>query len=222
MVCNSTCLTYLYCISISRFVVPYNRGLLVKYQAHINIEWCNQGRLIKYMFKYVNKGPDRATVVVETADAVVTNATKQYVNINEVEEYVSCRYLSSAEACWRIFEFPIHHHKPVVIKLVFHLENEQQVYFREDETLTTVVDRIDPNATMFIQWFRVNREDPAARELTFVEFPEKYFWDNTGKIWQRRKKKMCVIGRMVYVHPTAGMYIYCNVKMIIFNHLCYL
>ncbi|WOG83732.1 hypothetical protein DCAR_0102910 [Daucus carota subsp. sativus] len=204
MGCNSTYLTYFYCISISRFVVPYNRGLLVKYQAHINIEWCNQGRLIKYMFKYVNKGPDRATVVVETADAVVTNATKQYVNINEVEEYVSCRYLSSAEACWRIFEFPIHHHKPVVIKLVFHLENEQQVYFREDETLTTVVDRIDPNATMFIQWFRVNREDPAARELTFVEFPEKYFWDNTGKIWQRRKKKMCVIGRMVYVHPTAG------------------
>ncbi|WOH08718.1 hypothetical protein DCAR_0728165 [Daucus carota subsp. sativus] len=188
----------------NRFVVPYNRGLLVKYQAHINIEWCNQGRLIKYMFKYVNKGPDRATVVVETANAVVTNDTKQIVNVNEVEEYVSCRYLSSAEACWRIFEFPIHHHKPVVIKLVFHLENEQQVYFREDETLTTVVDRIDPNATMFIQWFRVNREDPAARDLTFVEFPEKYFWDNTGKIWQRRKKKMCVIGRMVYVHPTAG------------------
>ena len=102
------------------------------------------------MFKYVNKGPDRATVVVETANAVVTNDTKQIVNVNEVEEYVSCRYLSSAEACWRIFEFPIHHHKPVVIKLVFHLENEQQVYFREDETLTTVVDRIDPNATMFI------------------------------------------------------------------------
>ncbi|KAK1378851.1 hypothetical protein POM88_025595 [Heracleum sosnowskyi] len=49
----------------NRFVVPYNRGLLVKYQAHINVEWCHQGKLIKYMFKYVLKGPDRATMVVE-------------------------------------------------------------------------------------------------------------------------------------------------------------
>ncbi|KAK1366929.1 hypothetical protein POM88_042490 [Heracleum sosnowskyi] len=37
------------------FIVPYNRGLIVKYQAHINIEWCNQGLLINYMFKYVAK-----------------------------------------------------------------------------------------------------------------------------------------------------------------------
>ncbi|KAK1379203.1 hypothetical protein POM88_025947 [Heracleum sosnowskyi] len=46
------------------FVVPYNRGLIVKYQAHMNIEWCNQGLLIKYMFKYITKGPDRATIAI--------------------------------------------------------------------------------------------------------------------------------------------------------------
>ncbi|CAN1786121.1 ATP-dependent DNA helicase PIF1 [Linum perenne] len=43
----------------NRFVVPYNRSLLVKYQAHMNIELCHKGRLIKYLFKYVTKGPDR-------------------------------------------------------------------------------------------------------------------------------------------------------------------
>ncbi|KAK1388121.1 hypothetical protein POM88_016299 [Heracleum sosnowskyi] len=188
----------------NRFVVPYNRGLIVKYQAHMNIEWCNQGLLIKYMFKYITKGSDRATIAIGKFKDANCGEGKGNIATNEVDDYIACRYLSSAEACWRIFKFPIHYRKPVVTKLVFHLENEQQTCFKDDESLPSVVDRINPEATMFIQLFQTNNRDPFARGLTFVEFPEKYLLDEAKKIWKRRKNKICVVGRLVYVHPTAG------------------
>jgi hypothetical protein len=42
----------------NRWIVPHNLLLLKKYDAHINTEWCNKSIFIKYLFKYVTKGPD--------------------------------------------------------------------------------------------------------------------------------------------------------------------
>lgn len=50
----------------NQWVVPYNRDLLVRYQCHINVEICNHGRCMKYLFKYCLKGHDRATVMVQS------------------------------------------------------------------------------------------------------------------------------------------------------------
>jgi hypothetical protein len=44
------------------WVVPYNKGLLYKYNCHINVEICNSVTAVKYLFKYIFKGPDRAAV----------------------------------------------------------------------------------------------------------------------------------------------------------------
>ena len=52
----------------NRFVVPHNLGLLKKYQAHINVEWCCRTSAIKYLFKYITKGVDRATALLEMND----------------------------------------------------------------------------------------------------------------------------------------------------------
>ena len=49
----------------NNFVVPHNIKLLKKYEAHINVEWCNRTSAVKYLFKYITKGVDRATAVIE-------------------------------------------------------------------------------------------------------------------------------------------------------------
>ena len=73
----------------NRYIVPYNPKLLKKYQAHINIEWCNQSTSIKYLFKYINKGYDRVTAVMLSD----SNNAAQNVNIqnDELKEYLDCR-----------------------------------------------------------------------------------------------------------------------------------
>ena len=67
----------------------------MKYNAHINVEWCNKTNAIKYLFKYINKGIDRIGAKI-TVD-------------NEVKDYVDCRYISACEAVWRILGYEIHY-----------------------------------------------------------------------------------------------------------------
>ncbi len=49
----------------NQWIVPYNLHLATKYHAHINVEICSSISAVKYLYKYVYKGPDRATAVIE-------------------------------------------------------------------------------------------------------------------------------------------------------------
>lgn len=49
----------------NRWIVPYNPFLSAKYNCHINVECAANVHSIKYIFKYIHKGGDHATMEVE-------------------------------------------------------------------------------------------------------------------------------------------------------------
>ena len=102
------------------WVVPYNTFLLKKYQAHINVEWCNKGIFIKYLFKYVTKGVDRGKVYIQRVKSgEPAPCDGQAKPVDEVKEYLDCRYTCDQDACWRIFGFDIHRNYPSVERFLF-------------------------------------------------------------------------------------------------------
>src|SRR5947199_10741117 len=105
----------------NRWVVPYCPFLSKRYKAHINVEICSSISAFKYLFKYVFKGGDRTTAVLEN-------------EVNEIQNYLDARYLSAPEAVWCIFSFKLHHRSPAIQQLQIHLLNQQTITFDNDTT----------------------------------------------------------------------------------------
>ncbi|XP_020985850.2 uncharacterized protein LOC110274852 [Arachis duranensis] len=181
------------------YVVPHNRFLLLRYGAHINVEWCNQSRSIKYLFKYVNKGNDRVT----TAFYKSVGEDVESDEIDEISMYYDCRYISPCEAVWRIFGYSIHYRDPSVVRLGFHLPDEQNVIFKDHDNLDEVAREASVKESMFLGWFEANKEYREARSLTFAELPTKFVWKAQERIWVPRKSH-AVIGRIFFVPPGSG------------------
>ncbi|KAK9053689.1 hypothetical protein SSX86_024763 [Deinandra increscens subsp. villosa] len=183
----------------TRFVVPYNKFLLKKYQAHINVEWCNQGNAIKYLFKYINKGPDRTTLKLQPYDS----NNQPLKSIDEIKLYYDCRYVSACEASWRIYAFDVHHRYPSVTRLPFHLPGQQNVIFGEEDDIDDVLEKASISSSMFDSWMKCNELYPHARNLTYVQFPSKFVWHAKDRCWKPRKQGVSV-GRIHSVSPALG------------------
>ncbi|XP_021995675.1 uncharacterized protein LOC110892839 [Helianthus annuus] len=151
----------------NRFVVPYNALLLRKYQCHVNVEWCNQSGSIKYLFKYINKGPDRVTASVFQTNSTKNN-TEQNVAVDEIKAYLDCRYISACEAAWRIFMYDIHYRYPAVEVLPFHCEDGQSIVYNDHDNLCDIVTDPTVKLTMFTEWMNCNKVDEFARTLRIL------------------------------------------------------
>ncbi len=105
----------------NRWVVPHNVCLLTKYDAPINVEVCNNICAVKYLFKYVYKGHDRATVEILRQSDKATEGN--VVDIDEIKKYLRLSLCSALEATWCIFKFDMHEWFPTVERLQYPLPN---------------------------------------------------------------------------------------------------
>ncbi|XP_026378595.1 uncharacterized protein LOC113273038 [Papaver somniferum] len=99
----------------NRMSVPYNPWLLHKYDCHINVEICSIVESIKYLYKYVYKGPDYVSFGVQPVDH------------DEITRYINARWVCAQEAIWNIFIFPLYKDYPSVVRLQIHLPNQQSL-----------------------------------------------------------------------------------------------
>ncbi|KAJ1693623.1 hypothetical protein LUZ63_010321 [Rhynchospora breviuscula] len=195
------------CLLDNRFVVPYNLRLLLRYEAHINVEGCHSTSMIKYLFKYICKGHDCAVVVVQpsshTAPPVPQQQQTAQTAVDEIKHYLDCRYLTPPEAVWRIFQSEIHHSNPSVERLPVHLPCQNNVIFRDDQDLNEIANSDAFSITKLMAWFELNKTDDLARELTYPDITKKFTWNQRGKFWKKRKQGRH-LARMLFVHPGTG------------------
>jgi hypothetical protein len=118
----------------NRWVVPYNPYLTQKYDAHINVEIATSVQSVKYLYKYVYKGHDRALWTVREQRSQGSNAQAEEAR-DEIREFQDGRYIGACEAVWRTFGFSNGEIWPPVQRLALHLPGEETVYVHADENL---------------------------------------------------------------------------------------
>ncbi|CAC5414461.1 unnamed protein product [Mytilus coruscus] len=131
-------------------------------------------------------------------DSSTQNETK------EIQQYINARYLSASEASWRIFQFELQNRSPGIQKLAVHLPHMESVVYKVGHAVHTTE---KAKNTTLTAWFQKNKEDPEARSILYLHFPEHYTWDQTSSSWKSRKKGN-MIGRVYRANPTGGKRFY--------------
>ncbi|KAK7273081.1 hypothetical protein RIF29_14127 [Crotalaria pallida] len=140
------------------WVVAFNDWLLLKYDCHINVEVCSSIKSIKYLYKYVYKGPDRIAMEVHRGTA-----------IDEIQQYVDARWICAPEAFWKIFRFTLYKLYPSVQRLHIHLPNRHQVRFYVHDNVENILNDAYNSRTMLTEFFALNHRDHEARRPTCWE-----------------------------------------------------
>src|SRR5271170_1006039 len=196
----------------NRWVVPYNPYVSKRYKAHINVELCSSIGAFKYLFKYVFKGGDRTTAILQTD----INGQAVPRDVDEIADYLDARYVSAPEGGWRMFQFKMHHRYPAVQRLQIHLPNQQTVTFSNDTDMVTFLNNDRLQKTTLTEFFTANKQaarvapgpptdDNDCRKLLYQEFPTKMTWNRSQRRWTHRKSGFGgKIGRIYFVGPSGS------------------
>ncbi|RLN38563.1 uncharacterized protein C2845_PM01G41390 [Panicum miliaceum] len=161
----------------NQWVVPYNLYLLRTFNCHINVEACNSIKSAKYLFKYIYKGHDRASVAVREAGKKDDKG-----NIDEITQYREARWVTYPEAMWRIYRFDLSKNHPPVQQLQLHLQDMHMVIMNKRDKVERVIKRPRVEESMLTAYFDYNRIHPKARGILYCDFLVHFTWNSTDKV----------------------------------------
>ena len=180
-------------VADNSWVVPHNKFLLLKYDAHINLECSASITVVKYMFSYIYKGTKTSSATVHNSD-------------DEIQLFSDGRITSAAESMWHVLGFDLHKQEPAVQRLGCSLPNDPDVQFSAAHSPDEVADAADKallSTSHIVAWFNLNTVDAFARTLLYVDIPSHYIWDALNRRWNRRKYVKRVLGRIYPVDPST-------------------
>ena len=194
----------------NRWVVPYNSYILKKFRCHANVEWVGSFLSIRYLYKYIHKGVDVATIGIKSDEKMNDK--------DEIERFVNARTIDPYDAHWRIMEYQIQDRFPSVMSLAIHLDGQQNIVFRDGKAEEALENVKDTTLTAF---FKLNQTDVEAAKLLYKEIPEHYVWAKPKCQWTKRKTQPGenevprTIGRINNVSPVQGERFYLRLLL---NH----
>ena len=80
----------------SNLFVKISPVFMVRLNACINVKMCSTVSAVKYLYRYVYKGHDRAIISFQTSEHSEIDHTK---HVDEISNYLEARYVSASEAC---------------------------------------------------------------------------------------------------------------------------
>lgn len=182
----------------NRWVVPYNLWLSLKFDSHINLEYCASIVSVKYIFKYEYKGYDCLKIDKKVGTIQLEEGDVPRVEWGEITSHLDARYVSAPEACWRIFKFPLSDQSYAICRLAVHLSRKQSVFFLSGNEQQAVVNAASKD-TNLNAYFKLNREEEYARQHFYREIPRRYGFMKKTNSWKSRRNRTRIIGRLYTV-----------------------
>jgi hypothetical protein len=169
----------------NRWVVPYNPYLLNYFNCHINVEACGSIKAIKYLFKYIYKGHDRACIIVGDATVDDNNGW-----VDQIKQCRDARWVTPPDTLWRIYGFDLSENDPPVMQLQLHLPGMNIVGYHQNQNIGDMLKRQGSEKSMLTEYFEKNKTDEDACKILYLDFSKFYTWnsENGEKYWNKRKK----------------------------------
>ncbi|GJV87178.1 DNA helicase PIF1, ATP-dependent [Tanacetum coccineum] len=136
------------------------------------------------------------------------------LEIDEIKNYLNCRFLAPCDAVWRLFSFDINYSYPSVMQLSFHLPNQNAITLWDSKKLPALLEKEGIDVTMFTDWFELNKRDLTTRAHTYAEIPKHYVWHEKEKHWKQRKQRKYIGFQRIYDSKQA---VICNLQENLFS-----